>query len=472
LIEPTRAQLSLAEGLIDEEVGPLWEEWMREVDQLLADRALVQIVYEALARRWPKSRTRGRPGTPADVVLRLLPLKHMRNWSYRVLEREVRANLVYRQFTRVGAQKVPDAKTLGKLAIALGPQIIEQIHARVVAIACEKRIVRGRRLRVDTTVVETDIHYPTDSSLLGDGVRVLTRTMQRITKIAGRAGTKLRDRTRAVGYQVRQIARASRSRVVQQGQERLKACYRTLLYHTARVVGQAKRFAEDIASGRKGARGLLEQIRLQAHRAYLERMIPRVRQVMHQARERLFKGNTHVPGKIVSLFEPHTEVIRKGKASKPTEFGKMVKIQEAEAQIVTHYEVYAERPNDCDLLVPAIAVHEQLLHRSPYLVTADAAFFSQRNETAAHAHGVKRVAIPNRSTKSAQRKRLEKKRWFRNAQRWRTGCEGRISLLKRRHGLNRCRYKGLPGIKRWVGLGVIADNLINIGRELASAAER
>jgi IS5 family transposase len=471
LIEPTRAQLSLAEGLIHEEVGPLWEEWMREVDQLLADRELVKIVYEALARRWPNSRTRGRPGTPADVVLRLLLLKHMRNWSYRILEREVRANLVYRQFTRVGAHKVPDAKTLGKLAIALGPQIIEQIHARVVAIACEKRIVRGRRLRVDTTVVETDIHYPTDSSLLGDGVRVLTRTMKRIAQIAGRAGTALRDRTRAVGYQVRQIARSSRSRVPQ-GQERLKACYRKLLYHTARVVGQAKRFAAQVASGRKRARGPVQQIGLEANRAYLERIIPLVRQVMHQTRERLFKGNTHVPGKLVSLFEPHTEVIRKGKASKPTEFGKMVKIQEAEAQIVTHYEVYSERPSDCDLLLPAIAVHEQLLHRSPYLVTADAAFFSQRNETAAHACGVKRVAVPNRSTKSAERKRLEKKRWFRNAQRWRTGCEGRISLLKRRHGLNRCRYKGLPGIQRWVGLGVIADNLINIGHALAFSVEQ
>jgi transposase, IS5 family len=471
LIEPTRAQLSFAEGLIQEEVGPLWEEWMRQVDPLLADRDLVQIVYEALARRWPNSHTQGRPGTPADVVLRLLLLKHIRNWSYRVLEREVRANLVYRQFTRVGAQKVPDAKTLGKLAIALGPEIIEQIHARVVAIACQKRIVRGRRLRVDTTVVETDIHYPTDSSLLGDGVRVLTRTMKRITEIAGRAGTRLRDRTRVVGYQVRQIARSSRSRVPQ-GQERLKACYRKLLYHTARVVGQAQRFAEEVASGRKRARGFPEQIRLEANRAYLERMIPLVRQVMHQARERLFQGNTHVPGKLVSLFEPHTEVIRKGKAAKPTEFGKMVKIQEAEAQIVTHYQVYSERPSDCDLLLPAIAVHEELLGRKPYLVTADAAFFSQRNELAAQTRGVKRVAIPNRSTKSAQRKRLEKKRWFRKAQKWRTGCEGRISLLKRRHGLNRCRYKGLPGIQRWVGLGVIADNLINIGHALTPSAER
>jgi IS5 family transposase len=471
VIEPSRPQLSFAEGLIQEEIGPLWEEWMRQADAVLADRELVQIVYEALARRWPQSRTRGRPATPAEVVLRLLLLKHMRNWSYRVLEREVRANLVYRQFTRVGAEKVPDAKTLGKLALALGPEIIEQIHRRVVSIACEKQIVRGRRLRLDTTVVETDIHYPTDSSLLGDGVRVLTRAMKRIAAIAGRAGTRLRDRTRAVGYRVRQIALASRRRLPQ-GQERLKSCYRKLLYHTARVVGQAKRFVEEVATGRKRARNRRQQRTLQAAKSYLERIIPLVRQVMYQARERIFKGNTHVPGKLVSLFEPHTEVIRKGKAAKPTEFGKMVKIQEAEAQIVTHYAVYEQRPWDSDLLLPALDVHRQLLGRMPYVLSADAAFFSHRNELAAQARGVKRVAIPNHRTKSPQRKRLEKKRWFRNAQKWRTGCEGRISLLKRRHGLNRCRYKGLPGTQRWVGLGVIADNRINIGHALAPSAGR
>jgi len=192
---------------------------------------------------------------------------------------------------------------------------------------------------------------------------------------------------------------------------------------------------------------------------------------MHQTRERIFKGNTHVQGKLVSIFEPHTEIIRKGKAAKPTEFGKMVKIQEAEAQIIIDYEVYDERPNDCDLLLPAVSIHEQMLGRTPRLVTADAAFFSTENETAAHARGVKRVAIPNRSSKSIERKMLQKKRWFRNAQKWRTGCEGRISLLKRRHGLNRCRYKGQSGVKRWVGLGVIADNLINIGHALEPSAD-
>jgi IS5 family transposase len=195
-------------------------------------------------------------------------------------------------------------------------------------------------------------------------------------------------------------------------------------------------------------------------------MVPLVRQVMKQTRARILRGDTRADGKILSLFEPATEVIRKGKAGKPNEFGKMVKLQEAESQIVTDYEVYDQRPSDSDLLIGAIEKHEAALGRTPRLVAADAAFYSAKNEAAAKAKGVKRVCVPNRSTKSPERKREQKKRWFRNGQKWRTGCEGRISVIKRRHGLNRCRYKGDAGMKRWVGLGVIADNLLNIGRAL------
>jgi transposase, IS5 family len=137
---------------------------------------------------------------------------------------------------------------------------------------------------------------------------------------------------------------------------------------------------------------------------------------------------------------------------------------------VIDFEVYDKRPNDSDLLVPAIEIHQATLCRRPHLVAADAAFYSGKNEATAKAKGVKRVCIPNRSTKSAQRRREQKKRWFRNGQKWRTGCEGRISLVKQRHGLNRCRYRGQNGMKRWVGLGVIADNLVNIGRAIQKQA--
>jgi IS5 family transposase len=147
MTEARRQQLHFGEGLIAEEVADLREDWMKHADQVLEDEQLVSAVFEALARRSPKSRTRGRKGAPAEVVLRLLLLKHIRNWSYGALEREVRANLVYRDFTRVGASKVPDAKTMGRWGLALGPEEVEKIHARVVEIARESRVVKGRNHR-------------------------------------------------------------------------------------------------------------------------------------------------------------------------------------------------------------------------------------------------------------------------------------------------------------------------------------
>jgi transposase, IS5 family len=463
VIEMRRAQLSFGDGLIAGEVSDLREGWMEYADRVLADEQIVAAVYEALARRHPKSRSRGRLGAPAEVVLRLLILKHVRNWSYQVLEREVRANLVYRDFTRVGGGKTPDAKTMGRWGLAVGAGTIKQIHDRMVQIAREQGVLQGRRMRVDTTVVETNIHHPTDSTLLGDGVRVLIRTMKKVTEIVGVVGTKLRDRSRSVKLRLLEISRTARAKgPLNQG--KLKEGYRKLLNSTSRVVGQAKRFCTEIADGVKRARGILKQLALQGLRQELEAMLPLVRQVMRQTRERIFRGNTRAEGKLVSVFEPATEIIRKGKAGKPNEFGKMVKLQEAENQIVIDYEVYDQRPSDSDLLVPAIDIHLAKIGRTPRLVAADAAFYSAKNEAAAKARGVKRVCIPNRNTKSAERKREQRKRWFRKGQKWRTGCEGRISVAKRRHGLDRCHYKGSVGMKRWVGLGVVADNLINIGR--------
>jgi len=462
LIEVRRAQRSFGDGFITAEIKDLQEPWMAHVDAMLADEAMVSAVHHALVQRHPQSRRRGRLGFPAEVVLRLLILKHIRNWSYAELEREVRANLVYRDFTRVGAAKMPDAKTMGRWGVAMGPTVIHQIHDRIVQIARAHDVVQGRRMRVDTTVVENNIHYPTDSSLLGDGVRVLTRTMRKIAKLTGQAGAKLRDRSRGVGLRLLEIARAARGKAPP-SQAKMKLAYGRLLNATGRVVGQAKRFSKEITTGVKCSLVPARQAVLEGHRQLLDEMLPRVQQVIRQTKARIFHGDSRSEGKIVSLFEPSAEVIRKGKASKPTEFGKLVKLQEAENQIIVDYEVFARRPSDMDLLIPAIDVHQAKLGRVPRLVAADAGFYSAKNEAAAKAKGVKRVCIPNRSSKSAARKREQKKRWFRNGQRWRTGCEGRISVSKRRHGLNRCRYRGDDGMQRWVGLGVIADNVINVG---------
>jgi len=188
----------------------LWPEWLRRIDTLLEDESVIEVVAQALEARWPQSRRRGRPGTPAEIVIRMLILKHLYDWSYDDLEQEVRANLVYRAFTRIDAGEVPDAKTILKIAGVLGPDAIAHLHRQVVEVAKRAGVTRGRRFRIDTTVVETNVHYPTDSTLLQDGVRVLTRTMQRASTALGDEPGRVRNRLRSVtrgvltiGYQAR-----------------------------------------------------------------------------------------------------------------------------------------------------------------------------------------------------------------------------------------------------------------------------
>jgi len=450
--------------MIDEDIRALWEPWMMQADRLLDDDELIDRVWEAQGQRHEHSARRGRAQTPAEMVLRLLLLKHVRNWSFDVLEREVRMNLAYRDFTRIGMGKVPDAKTLARIAQALGGEVIAELHRRLVEMAREEGVIRGRKLRVDTTVVETNIHYPTDSSLLGDGTRVLTRQMKQIERKVGQLKRKVRDRTRSIRKRVIVIATASRHQGAE-GEEKRKKQYKELLRFTRQVLHDAKRVMAEVeqmpASKKRGLRNLC---------GGLVDMMDRVKQVVKQTQARVLEGVTQLPGKIVSLFEPHTEIIRKGKASKPTEFGKLIQVQEAENQIITNYEVFGRRPSDRDLLIGAVERHESVLGRVPRLVTADAGYYSQAQEKAVEDKGVKWVAVPNRNTRSAERKKKEHSRWFKKAQRWRTGCEGRISVLKRRHGLNRCRYRGEEGMKRWVGLGVLADTMINLGNALAARA--
>lgn len=452
----------LWEGMLDEDIRALWEPWMIQADRLLDDEELIDRVFEAQGERHQHSATKGRAQTPAEMVLRLLLLKHVRNWSFDVLEREVRMNLCYRDFTRIGMGKVPDAKTLARIAQALGGEVIVELHRRLVEIAQEEGVIQGRKLRVDTTVVETNIHYPTDSSLLGDGARVLTRTMKKIEKQAGKLKRKVRNRTRSVSKRVIAIATASRHKGAE-GEAKRKKRYKELLRYSRQILNDTKRVIaegeEMSAKKHKRLRGLCD---------HLSEMASRVRQVVKQTKVRVFDGMTQLPGKIVSLFEPHSEIIRKGKASKPTEFGKMIQVQETENQIITHYDVFDQRPSDRDLLVGAVENHQRVLGRVPQLATADAGYYSRAQEQAVEDKGVKWVAVPNRNTKSAERKKKEHSRWFKKAQAWRTGCEGRISVLKRRHGLTRCRYHGAEGMKRWVGLGVMADTLISMGNVLAA----
>jgi IS5 family transposase len=435
-------QRSLVEVLLPDG-DKLWDPTLRQIDTLLDDDVLIDRVAEALARRHPASQRRGRLGTPATVVLRMLVLKHLSDWSFDECEREVRGGLVYRAFCRIDGERVPDAKTLIRLARLLDEPVLTDVLARLVALGRARRVIRGRRLRVDTTVVETNIHYPTDATLLADGVRVLTRGVRRL-------GERVRERTRSVARRVFEIAQRSRTAnartpapIRARSQAKMKGLYQGLLRITRTVVRQAER--------------ALTRTRRRRHAIELSTTVELVRHVLAQTRARVLHGDTHYPGKVVSLFEPHTVIIRKGKLTKPTEFGRLIKIQEAEAQFITDYEVCGRRQADRDLWGPALDRHIELFGRAPQLAVADGGFASATNERAAHERGVRHVVLPRQP-------RETRSRIARLALRWRTGCEGRISALKRRHGLRRCRYRGESGMQRWVGLGVIANNLLVLGR--------
>lgn len=465
MVQRRQRERSLFEVLLPDG-HKLWPDWLRRIDSLLEDEAVIETVAEGLEKRWPQSRRRGRPGTPAEVVLRMLILKHLFDWSYDDLEREVRANLVYRAFTRIDAGEVPDAKTILKIAQALGPAVIEQLHLRVVNIAKRAGVTHGRRFRIDTTVVETNVHYPTDSSLLQDGVRVLTRTMQRASAAMGDADGRVRNRRRSVGRRVLVIGRQARS---PETRDALVRSYRQLMATTRAVVRDATTMVRRISQRLRAAPRAMVTTLMQT-RTRLRQMAPLVTRVLAQTRARLLGGDIHVPDKVLSVFEPHTEAIRKGKIAKPTEFGKLVTIQESEHQIITAYAVHDRRPPDIALWTPALDRHIAIFDRPPQIAAGDRGFASAANEEAAITRGVRRVILPRAGRKTPARRAYERQRWFRRGQRWRVGCEGRISVIKRRHGLHRCRYHGCDGTARWVGLGVIANNLVSTATFLNARA--
>jgi len=253
-------QRSLVEVLLPD-ADKLWDPTLKRIDEVLEDDVLVDRVAEALGQRYPQSRRRGRLGTPAAVVLRMLVLKHLHDWSFEECEREVRGHLVYRAFCRIDGERVPDAKTLIRLAQLLDDTVLKDVLARLVTLGRQRRVIRGRRLRVDTTVVETNIRYPTDAGLLADGVRVLTRTLRRL-------GETVRERSRSVARRVFEIAQRSRTaspRVSAPVRERSKARMKVLYQGLLRITRAVVRHAETVgvsARGRRAGAQLPETIEL------------------------------------------------------------------------------------------------------------------------------------------------------------------------------------------------------------------
>ncbi|HEX8816495.1 MAG TPA: ISNCY family transposase [Terriglobales bacterium] len=439
----------------------LKDDLLDPVDQLLDDPALIELVRQCLATRSPKSTRTGRTSLAADRLLRCCVLKHLKGWSFRNLERELRSNLIYRQFTHFDAEATPDFSTFSRTFAVLGPSVTEKIHQRVVRLARQKGVVEGKKLRTDTTAVETNVHFPTDSALLGDGIRVLSRSLKRIATECKSGALEVVNHGRAVKHRLLEISRAAKS-LTEASRQRMRNSYQKLLALTRNLVGQAGEVVEQWQKGKLPVVGSLLKVEVQA--GQLRHFLPLVEKVMAQTKERVWEGNRHVVGKVLSLFEPHTQVIRKGKAHKPNEFGRLVRIDEVENGIVSGYEILEGNAADTNSWLPAIQHHQALFEEVLEMATADRGFFTAKNEQEAEALGVEKVALPARGRLSKSRAARQKERWFRRALRWRAGCEATISHLKNPFSMRRAGYKGDPGFRRYVGWCVITKNLFSIAR--------
>jgi len=440
-----------------------FEPELQELDRLLEDDVLFQRVKADLSRRRPHSRTRGRHSTPVEVTLRLLVVKRLYRWSYEQTEHFVGDSLVLRQFCRLYWQPVPDDTTLLRWAQLLAPRTLEQLNERVVALAASLRVTRGRKLRVDSTVVATNIHHPTDSRLLGDGVRVLSRLLRRAKRVLGeQAGLGpqwFRPRTRSVRRLAQQVHRLAR-RKGEAAAEEMKAVYARL----SGIAPQSSRQAERVrAVLEEGAEGTAQRLGQQ-----FTHFLPLVGQAIQQATRRVLQGES-VPAaeKLLSLFEPHTQVIQRHKPGQPVEFGRKLWLDEVDGGIISRYAVLAQPGQDQPYLADSLAGHQARFGHPPWLLTGDRGVYSGANERLAQQAGVQRIVLPATGKPSAARRQRERSGWWRRGFRFRAGIEGRISVLRRGFELDRCRDHGEAGMGRWVGWGVLTHNLAKIAQTVA-----
>ncbi len=435
---------------------------LAQIDAILDDEVIFQMIKCDLSKRYPNTTETGRPSTPVEVILRMLVVKRLFDLSYEKTERYVRDSLVLRRFCRVYFEKVPDDTTLIRWANQITPETLEALNARVTEIATEMKVTRGRKLRTDGTVVESNIHYPTDSSLLNDGVRVISRTLKRAQTMlgdaAGLAKEVFRDRTRSAKRAARKIANLAR-----QSGKAAEQNYRRLVKTTKASLQQAQQVRDALVTQADAAADALRET--------LDTFIPRVQRVIEQTQRRVFNGEK-VPAKekLVSLFEPHTQIIKRGKLNPDTEFGRKIWLDEVDGGIISGYRILDGNPADCEQWQPSLDHHVNQFARPPDQASADRGVYSAPNEAYAQDLGVKRVILPKRGAKSEARRRHEKQRWFRRGRRWHAGVEGRISVVKRKHGMDRCLDHGEEGFGRWVGWGIIAANLDVMGRTLAARA--
>lgn len=429
--------------------------------------ALVEAVRQDLERGLKNPAT-GRSGLNAAQVLRSLVLQRVKNWDYRELRERIADGLTLRRFTDFYSACVPKHDAFNRAFNRLTPQSLRAINDAIVQAVVGLGLEDGGKLRVDTTVVETDIHHPTDSTLLWDSVRVITRLVGRLAQLLPRGVGRFANRTRGARRRMQEIQRMT----PKQRHEQQRGKYRELIATTAQVVQNAR----DVLKKTSNVRAIdaLSDIAIRNLRGQIEHHCGLARQVIDQARRRVLEGES-VPAeqKIYSIFEPHTDLIKRGKAQKPVEFGHKVLLAESAQGLITQYCVLEGNPGDDVQVKPCLKRHSELFGDAPQLFSGDRGFFSHDSLKDCHKAGVVLACIPQRGgKKTPEREVFEKSSAFKKGQRFRAGIEGRISVLFRGRGMKRCLAQGREHFELLVGAAVLANNLMVIARLLLKKHHR
>jgi IS5 family transposase len=441
-------QPSLWEALLPAELTRLPAE-LQAVDAYLDDERFIAPFRVLFDRRL------GRPSVPVDTLLRLLYLKHRYGLGYESLCREVSDSIGWRRFCRIGLDgRVPHPTTLVKLVRRAGPEVIAQLNTALLDKLATDRLLRGRKLRVDTTVVAADIDYPTDADLLEQAVRKVGGLVRRIKACGAASRTPFRDRGRAAGRRLRQLAHSLRRR----GGQAMAEVDR-LTGEVAGLARQTLRQVQAVARNARRARGRHpDDGRLARLVGELDETIVLAQRLLEQTEQRL-AGNRVIPDRLVSLADPDARPIRKGKPQHPTQFGYTLLLAEEERGFIADHQLQQGNPPDAPQLVPAVERVARRTGRVAGTVVGDRGFGTAANDRALAERGVARIGLQRKGKLSPSRAEVERTRAFRRLRNWRVGIEARISQLKRGFGLRRTRLRRLAGARTWVGLGVFAYNL-------------
>lgn len=440
-------QKSLTESFLPEDILSLRGE-LKKVDEILSDERFIEPFLKRFSSKI------GRPSIPVEVYIRMMYLKKRYNLGYESLCKEVSDSISWRIFCRIGLEgKVPDFTTLSKLTKKYGEEVIEELNSLLVKKAMEEKVIRTKKVRVDTTVVSANIHHPTDASLLCDGVRVINRVVKRIKKVFSVVKIKWRDRSRSIKRRIISIVKFGVSKG-KRGKEFVKDKVAEVVEITREVVESARKVLKEVKGGlRKGLGKSFSRIVEK-----LEEVVEVVKKVIKQTEE-VLSGRSSIPDRIVSIFDITARPIKMKNGRGEVYFGRKVALCESEEGVIVKFKVFEGNPSDKSLAISMIEGVKEVLGEAPKEAVADRGFYSEKNEEGIKEIGVKRVAIPKPGKKGKERREHEGQEWFKRLVRWRSGGEARIGLLKRRYGMGRSLFKGNTGTAIWVGLSVFAQNI-------------